>query len=615
MPGGETDDPLVQARAWGKEYEQDRADPHAWIATLVLEVKATRTRGGLEQWTAGEIDEVVGGYFASHVLLDAEDTEHVVPTTQRLLRWLGETGRLPADRVLTLTLHLDRRRAAVEEALEDPERYSSSKRMLLELSARGYDVSDPDSLAEAMDAFNALSFDERGEILGMTDGPSEPATAPDLLDMVRQRIGTAPPVLLASDDELDAAARASVWYQRVRGLCEFVGDGRKTTARGNLTLADGRVLVELLDTGDEFDPVVGGRVFKTHTTAVLGGLELTYELALAAGFLEVEGTTVRPRDVDVVSAEPREALHRLAVALVTRIGPTEYHHGDDRYGIGWAAEIVDRNLPVLLVDLYGHPGARSTSDLLAEIRQDAIDLLERNDVDPARYSDLTFALSYDVDRAILRLREIGLLAEGTGGALELTPFGTWSVHRWLGRLMDLPVVGTLTDADADELLRRAADMPEALAAAELDRWVDRHGPDPLVDAMAGADETGQTLGLRALVRAGADAATAVGTLDGLADFAGFRAVWGQEVLGEVPPPVADPERLVRVLAMVLAVGGVGSVAEWLQRLASDPLPLVEAAWRVRLPATADVLAAVGESDDKRLAKAARKALFKHRSAR
>jgi hypothetical protein len=43
--------------------------------------------------------------------------------------------------------------------------------------------------------------------------------------------------------------------------------------------------------------------------------------------------------------------------------------------------------------------------------------------------------------------------------------------------------------------------------------------------------------------------------------------------------------------------------------------MIERAWRVKLPVTEQVLAAIGGShDDKTISKAARKALFKHRTA-
>jgi hypothetical protein len=50
-----------------------------------------------------------------------------------------------------------------------------------------------------------------------------------------------------------------------------VGTGRKLTQTGQLTMADARHLVGLLDVGDEIDPVVGERVFRSRSSADLPG--------------------------------------------------------------------------------------------------------------------------------------------------------------------------------------------------------------------------------------------------------------------------------------------------------------------------------------------------------
>ena len=42
-------------------------------------------------------------------------------------------------------------------------------------------------------------------------------------------------------------ARSSVLFGRVVGLMDFMGDGRTLTDRGNLTVADGKQLVGLLE--------------------------------------------------------------------------------------------------------------------------------------------------------------------------------------------------------------------------------------------------------------------------------------------------------------------------------------------------------------------------------
>jgi hypothetical protein len=54
------------------------------------------------------------------------------------------------------------------------------------------------------------------------------------------------PVEVAPPPELRAAAASAPTVQRLRALVEWLGEGRKLTAAGNLTLADGKELARLL---------------------------------------------------------------------------------------------------------------------------------------------------------------------------------------------------------------------------------------------------------------------------------------------------------------------------------------------------------------------------------
>lgn len=83
--------------------------------------------------------------------------------------------------------------------------------------------------------------------------------------------------------------------RQIRDLVTWIGEGPKLTQTGRLPLADARALVELLDTGDRIDPVIGDRVFKTPTSAELIGLTRLVEWAKAASLLR----TVRGRLVPV----------------------------------------------------------------------------------------------------------------------------------------------------------------------------------------------------------------------------------------------------------------------------------------------------------------------------
>ncbi|MGH3855781.1 MAG: plasmid pRiA4b ORF-3 family protein [Pseudonocardiaceae bacterium] len=77
-------------------------------------------------------------------------------------------------------------------------------------------------------------------------------------------------------------AAESVLVRQVVDFVRWVGDGRKLTQTGALTLADARVVIDRLGTGDELDPAIGERVFKTKSSVELLGLNLIVEWAKAA---------------------------------------------------------------------------------------------------------------------------------------------------------------------------------------------------------------------------------------------------------------------------------------------------------------------------------------------
>ncbi|WP_328764031.1 hypothetical protein [Streptomyces sp. NBC_00272] len=69
----------------------------------------------------------------------------------------------------------------------------------------------------------------------------------------------------------------------MRELVGWIDGGRKLTQTGRLTLADARILVELLDTGEQMDPVIGDRMFRTKSSEEPYHLNLLVEWSKAAG--------------------------------------------------------------------------------------------------------------------------------------------------------------------------------------------------------------------------------------------------------------------------------------------------------------------------------------------
>lgn len=598
---------LARARALSEQFEKHAGPETGWIADQVAQYKVSYGDPDLRVWTTGELHEVLLEVMPRKSSLDDADIAQVVPTTAAFLRWLGSSGRLavPAE---PLAVYVESLAGPFAEAMRDESRWGMAKRLFSGVDLSGLDLSDPAALQHVIDEFNARPFAERDQILG-----SAPGTA-------------LPPVVLAPPEELRAAAQEVVWRQRAEVLCDEIGEkGLATTSKGNLKLADARRLLPLLGVADQMDPVIGDRVWKTTSSEQLPELYLTVQLALEAGFLEDTGTRLRATsEAAVLREDPAQAVFLLLGALLA-VGPLTVGQGEDPYGLRWYSDLVDSELPHLLTELYG-----GTVLTPASWEADLWDQALPGFVEGAPPDRLGFArsgLRGGVGKALRRLAEMGALTVVSGdwpswddalqdgwGSVEfaLTPLGTWALQQVLSVHGSAPTVGALASATADELLVAVADRTEAEAAAELDHWVSLHGPEPLAAAFADADDVGRGLAFRALLRLGDAANDAVASLP--ATVSAYTEIWRVDHQLLPPTPVEDPARLVEVLRAVLELWGPSAVARWVTLLSPAPLPLVEQAWRIA--GAEEVLAALGsESADKHLAKAARKALFKHRSAR
>lgn len=154
------------------------------------------------------------------------------------------------------------------------------KRLMTVAGSEQVDTTDPDALQGFIEDFNRRPFDERDAILG-------PPVVPEGLGTAGDEIEPLPPIVLPPLEELEAAARGTVWWQRVGRLIDFVGDGRPLTDTGKLT--DGETLIEVLGTGDELNPRIGDRVFKTKSTVELTDVHLTFRIAVESTALTIKG--------------------------------------------------------------------------------------------------------------------------------------------------------------------------------------------------------------------------------------------------------------------------------------------------------------------------------------
>jgi hypothetical protein len=213
------------------------------------------------------------------------------------------------------------------------------------------------------------------------------------------------------------------------------------------------------------------------------------------------------------------------------------------------------------------------------------------------------------------------------GMVRLTPLGVYGLRaRLLKAGHQAPALGDLAGQGADALLAGLAGYPPAAAHAETEQWLARRAPADaardLLAAARGADADAPLRRLRcqqALSLIGAEAEPALREVLDDAELGGLARVWLTERgLPDVPPPSQEMVfwlTIDTVAAQLAADSDVEELHALVQGLAEQHSGFFSAAWRVDHPQTAQVLEAVGRlHPDRRIAKQARTAAFKARSA-
>ena len=330
-----------------------------WAADQVLSFKWAYLDGDLASWTNDDVRAILLDLDPCKVTLGPHEDAEVIDGFAGLLRFLADESLLEGSRAQRLARTVEATRSSFAEAMADDSRFGTGKRLVAAMRADGVDPTDQSNLDAWIAKFNERPFRERDRILG----PS--LSQPQIGDVGAALLGPMPPVVLAPATELEAMARSSVLFGRVVGLMDFMGDGRTLTDRGNLTVADGKQLVGLLETDDRVDPRIGDRVYRTRSSTELAGVDLAFCLALEAGFLEMAGKRrARAHDRALLDEDPLEAHYRLLLALLHRVGPTAHHYGNrDTYGFDWFAEELDQDLLPVLVGCTEtrRPGRSTTS--------------------------------------------------------------------------------------------------------------------------------------------------------------------------------------------------------------------------------------------------------------
>lgn len=608
----------------------DDADPAdvAGEAGLALDWKWGYGDGDLGHWTVSDISEFLLEWCPRKLSVSPAECVTIPASIAAFTAFLGDAGLLhPGSSSAD-----DLARAAADmadafvAAMGDPANFGMAKSLFASAAADGVDMTDPDRVQEWIAEFNARPEEDRRGII--------PDTA-----MAAGRRPAMPPVVPPEDADVAASQAGAPILAKFAALAEFVGDGRKLTKTGNFTLADARVLVGLLATGDLMDPKIGDRTFRTTSSGELWALRQIFAWARKAGVVRVAHGRVHATKKGLGIARDPAAFFDRAVDALLAVGPLASQRDHD----GWLAwpevtALLDRFTVALLTGPYLAQRPLPIEDLCSEATDAVLEAFEFTHTTDDRVArrvaidvvDLVEALELAgvVRRTdVVEADDAELVGRRRlGGSVELTAAGVATTRRLLVEAgYEAPTAGRFTDSTATELLLGTdADGLPAMVA-EVEAWRRRRSPEQaareLSDAVRALRDPA-LVNLALAVMSEIDIGVAgpeVRSLAGDPATRGFALCWLVDHDLEDPSVLFDPDDLswfVDVLAQRVVTRGPEGLSDTLA-LAGDhqrQVELIGRLWRLPSTATEFVLAAIGEVHPvKAVAKAARKALFQRRS--
>lgn len=274
--------------------------------------------------------------------------------------------------------------------------------------------------------------------------------------------------------DLEAAAEKAKLTGQIRLFLDWLGEGRKLTQTGRVGLADARYLVGFLGTGDQIDPVIGDRVFKTTSSQELSYLTMIVEWAKAARLIRVTGSRLVPvRKNAALAGKPLDLVLAM-LAAYPKLGKSLFPRNTWRGSlVGDEFTDVAQDLLTALLASRGPSPLAALSDMAYDVIADRYWLDELTE---EQHDSLRRMVAVDVAIAMSALHVLGVVVLDRGadhdrdvGSAGLTDLGRYAIRRLRGMAQPgdplLQVRITLKDVDSPPVWRRVL-IP---AAYSLDR--------------------------------------------------------------------------------------------------------------------------------------------------
>jgi hypothetical protein len=583
-------------------------------AELLMDWKFSYGDGALDSWTKADVEGFLFEWCPRKLSASPDDCAEIPGSVAAFVEFLADTNLLApgSGRPSDIRRYCERSTDAFLREMDNPANFGLAKSMFAGRPAFGADPA-LEEIASTLAQLHERSPEEVRELLATVGAGQEPPT-----------VG---PVRMPADDERLAAIRAAEDMLLLRALAEHCPPpGRPLTAKGNLRLAEARSLVEAIGTGD--DPELGG-LRRLQSAEDLPVLSRIVHLGLNAGVVRRN----RGRLVAVAKFAQLDevAAHTKVVRAAVQAGlsaPDGYY----MEGLADLQATVDSSAVVTLAELLDAESVGVGVGDLVDRMQDLVTTAL-----PGLLPMVQALVPIWVDRQVERLAQLGVVT--LADAEEECP--DCAVHHRIARLtaagvhvaielvreggIPVAVRPAPATADAAQIAELVGEIPEQEWHADATAWFAAQ-PDPaaaadaLVAEITAEERTPVTVvfGLQAISAVVGDLAVPAvrrqmgGPHDGLV----LQWLVNNSALD---PDSVDPIRLVAglvdVLVAALDSGGPEDVIALLRDENEDMMPeLMTRIWRLDHPRLAEVLEVIGAHHPaKPVAKAARKALFKHRN--
>jgi Plasmid pRiA4b ORF-3-like protein len=273
-------------------------------------------------------------------------------------------------------------------------------------------------------------------------------------------------------DELTALAASAPALRQVTALTQWVGAGRRLTQTGQLTMADARHLVSVLDTGDEIDPIIGEQVFRTRSSADLPVLTIMVTWAKAAGLVRVVHGRLVPVKKNQRLIDRQAQLWNVMFAAFDQLGPAICP-------AGWFQSLLGDSFADGIAVLFGGIADRGGAAPTGAVQEKVWSVLSAryylDDATTEQLARLRKSTDHDVRRAVAGLVTLGALAEeeAAAGTLRLTPLAEWALRSRYGAVAPGDQIAQLkvTLLDTEPPVWRRLLVPATIRLDRLDRVI------------------------------------------------------------------------------------------------------------------------------------------------